>query len=44
MEQILPGVKKFVLSDQGVLPFLPLDGSTSQSGTAPTAGAAGGQP
>ena len=36
MEQILPGVKKFVLSDQGVLPFLPLDGSTSQSGTAPT--------
>ena len=44
MEQILPGVKKFVLSDQGVLPFLPLDGSTSQSGTAPTGGSAGGQP
>ena len=25
MEEILPGVKKFILDDSGVLPFLPLD-------------------
>jgi membrane protease subunit HflK len=29
MEQILPGVKKFILSDSGVLPFLPLDNGSS---------------
>ncbi|MCZ6538709.1 MAG: FtsH protease activity modulator HflK [Chloroflexi bacterium] len=28
MEEILPGIKKFILSDSSVLPFLPLDGST----------------
>ena len=44
MEQILPGIRKFVLSDQGVLPFLPLDGSTSQPPSAPAADSAGGQP
>lgn len=32
MEEILPGVTKFILSDSGVLPFLPLDGSNG-SGT-----------
>ena len=29
MEEILPGIKKFILSDTGVLPFLPLDGAGS---------------
>ena len=29
MEEILPGVKKFILSDSGVLPFLPLDNAGS---------------
>jgi hypothetical protein len=33
MEEILPGMKKFILSDSGVLPFLPLDGSASGAGT-----------
>jgi membrane protease subunit HflK len=42
IERILPGVRKFVLSDQGVLPFLPLDGSFSQS-AASTGDSAGGQ-
>jgi membrane protease subunit HflK len=28
IEEILPGLKKFILDDQGVLPFLPLDGDT----------------
>ena len=40
MEEILPGIKKFVLSSEdGVLPFLPLDGSTP---ALPTATAGGG--
>ncbi|NQW20511.1 MAG: FtsH protease activity modulator HflK [Chloroflexi bacterium] len=33
MEEVLPGVTKFILSDTGVLPFLPLGGSTSGSGS-----------
>ena len=41
MEEILPGMKKFILSDSGVLPFLPLDGSASGAGT--VLGAGGGQ-
>lgn len=41
MEDILPGIKKFILSDTGVLPFLPLDGSTPGAGT--ITGAGGGQ-
>ena len=41
MEEILPGMKKFILSDSGVLPFLPLDGSTSGAGT--VLGTGGGQ-
>ncbi len=36
MEGILPGVKKFVLSDDGVLPFLPLEGTTPQTSNAPS--------
>ena len=44
MEQILPGIKKFVLSDQGVLPFLPLDGTTTPSSPAAAGDSAGGQP
>ncbi len=41
MEEILPGIKKFVLSSEnGVLPFLPLDGSTPTA--LPTATAGGG--
>lgn len=40
MEEILPGVEKFILSsDSGVLPFLPLDGS---SPTLPAAAATSG--
>ena len=38
MEDILPGIKKFILSDSGVLPFLPLDGSTSGAGSVIGAG------
>ncbi|MBI21153.1 MAG: FtsH protease activity modulator HflK [Chloroflexi bacterium] len=30
MEEILPGVKKFILDDSGVLPFLPLENAESQ--------------
>jgi membrane protease subunit HflK len=41
MEEVLPGVTKFILSDSGVLPFLPLSGSTSGAGT--IIGAGGGQ-
>ena len=41
MEEILPGMKKFILSDSGVLPFLPLD--TSGSGTGTVLGTGGGQ-
>ena len=33
MEDILPGITKFILSDTAVLPFLPLDGSASGAGT-----------
>ena len=33
MEDILPGIKKFILSDSSVLPFLPLDGSMPGAGT-----------
>jgi membrane protease subunit HflK len=39
MEEILPGIKKFILSDTGVLPFLPLDGA-SGSGTVTGVGGA----
>ncbi len=42
MEDILPGIKKFILSDSSVLPFLPLDGSTPNAGTI-ISGAGGGQ-
>lgn len=41
MEDILPGITKFILSDSGVLPFLPLSGSVSGAGT--IVGAGGGQ-
>jgi membrane protease subunit HflK len=41
MEEVLPGITKFILSDSGVLPFLPLDGSLSGAGT--ITGAGGGQ-
>ena len=41
MEEVLPGIKKFILSDSSVLPFLPLDGAVS--GTAATTGAGGQQ-
>ena len=41
MEEVLPGGTKFILSDSGVLPFLPLSGSTSGAGT--IIGAGGGQ-
>ena len=41
IEEILPGVTKFILSDSGVLPFLPLDGSSSGSGI--VSGTGGGQ-
>ena len=33
MEEVLPGIKKFILSDSSVLPFLPLDGAGSGNGT-----------
>ncbi|MBA31125.1 MAG: hypothetical protein CL748_01140, partial [Chloroflexi bacterium] len=29
MESILPGIKKFILDDSSVLPFLPIDGANS---------------
>ena len=38
MEDILPGIRKFILSDTGILPFLPIDGSTSGAGTITGAG------
>lgn len=41
MEEILPGVRKFILSDSAVLPFLPLDGSLSSAGTVTGAGGGG---
>ena len=41
MEEILPGIKKFILSDSSVLPFLPLDGSVEGRGT--VTGTGGGQ-
>ena len=41
MEEILPGVTKFILSDSGVLPFLPLSGATGGTGT--ITGTGGGQ-
>jgi membrane protease subunit HflK len=41
MEEILPGVTKFILSDSSVLPFLPLSGATGGTGT--ISGAGGGQ-
>lgn len=43
MEEILPGVRKFILSDSGVLPFLPLDGGISGSGVITGAGVGGAQ-
>jgi membrane protease subunit HflK len=33
MEEILPGITKFILSDSSVLPFLPLSGATGDIGT-----------
>ena len=33
MEEILPGITKFILSDSSVLPFLPLSGATGDVGT-----------
>lgn len=33
MEEVLPGVKKFILSDSSVLPFLPLDGAGLGNGS-----------
>jgi membrane protease subunit HflK len=41
MEDILPGITKFILSDSAVLPFLPLSGATGGTGT--IAGIGGGQ-
>jgi membrane protease subunit HflK len=41
MEEILPGITKFVLSDSSVLPFLPLSGATGDAGT--ITGVGGGQ-
>jgi len=41
MEDILPGITKFILSDSAVLPFLPLTGATGGTGT--IAGIGGGQ-
>jgi len=41
MEDILPGVTKFILSDSAVLPFLPLTGATGGTGT--IIGTGGGQ-
>ncbi|GIT59101.1 MAG: hypothetical protein Ct9H300mP19_10490 [Dehalococcoidia bacterium] len=41
MEEVLPGIKKFILSDSSVLPFLPLDGAVSGTGT--TTGSGGQQ-
>lgn len=39
MEEILPGIEKFILSSEnGVLPFLPLDGSTPNLPSAPGGG------
>ena len=38
MEDILPGIRKFILSDTGILPFLPIDGSASGAGTITGAG------
>ena len=32
MEEVLPGIKKFILSDSSVLPFLPLDGTSTGIG------------
>jgi len=33
IEDILPGIKKFIIDDQGVLPLLPLDGSSATPST-----------
>jgi len=41
MEEILPEVTKFILSDSSVLPFLPLSGATGGTGT--VTGVGGGQ-
>jgi len=41
MEEILPGITKFILSDSAVLPFLPLSGATGGTGT--ITGTGGGQ-
>ncbi len=41
MEEILPGITKFILSDSAVLPFLPLSGATGGTGT--IIGTGGGQ-
>lgn len=42
MEDILPGIKKFVISEKGVLPFLPL-GDTGQLGVPATGQTGGGR-
>lgn len=41
MEEILPGITKFILSDSSVLPFLPLSGAIGDAGT--ITGVGGGQ-
>ena len=41
MEEILPGITKFILSDSAVLPFLPLSGASGGAGT--ITGTGGGQ-
>jgi membrane protease subunit HflK len=43
VEEILPGVTKFILTDSSVLPFLPLSGATGGSGLITGTGAGGGQ-
>jgi membrane protease subunit HflK len=42
MEEILPGITKFILSDSSVLPFLPLSGATGGTGLISGTGTGGG--
>jgi membrane protease subunit HflK len=43
VEEILPGVTKFILTDSSVLPFLPLSGATGGSGLITGTGTGGGK-
>jgi membrane protease subunit HflK len=43
IEEILPGVTKFILTDSSVLPFLPLSGATGGSGLITGTGTGGGK-